>query len=142
MIRFMMSMVVAVMSALLSFESDAQTANITIDKIEANQLIAGHVTGLDKTTAKGYRIVVYVHTDIWYIHPYAGQGDGQSWSSIADDGSWSVATVKRDFPANEIAALVVGQGYDIPARTPSIESVRNIGLFRKSLRNTPDYGKL
>jgi hypothetical protein len=132
----------AVLLALAFSNAYSQAAKITIDKIDENKSISGHVTGLDKTMAKGFRVAVYVHTDIWYIHPYAGQGDGQSWSSIADDGSWSVATVKRAFSADQIAALVVEQGYDFPARTPSVEGVKNIGIFIKSLKGTPDFGKL
>ena len=125
-----------------SASSHAQTAQVTIDKIEENSSISGHVTGLDSATAKGFRVVVYVHTDIWYVHPYAGQGDGQSWSSISANGSWSVATVKREFPADELAAVAVGQGYAFPARTPVIEGVKNIGIIRKRLKGTDDYSKL
>ena len=117
-------------------------ARVTIDRIDENNSIAGHVEGLDRTTAKGYRVVVYVHTDMWYMHPYAGQGEGKSSSSISDDGSWSVETVKRDFLADQVAAVVVPEGYDSPARTPSLKSINGIAIVTKPLRGTPDYGKL
>jgi hypothetical protein len=140
--KFLLS---AMASSLILFPticSYSQTVRVSIDRIDENSLISGHVTGLDKIMAKGYRVVVYVHTDKWYIHPYAGQGEGKSWSSIADDGSWTLETVKRDFPADEMTALVVAQGYAFPARTDSIATVKNIALTQKRLRNTPDFGKL
>lgn len=137
------SALAALLSMVLYSGAYSETvAKVTIDKIEENNIISGHVEGLDRNTAKGYHVVVYVHTDIWYIHPYAGSDEGKSWSSISDDGSWSVETVKRDFPADEIAALVVSEDYDVPAQTSSLQKVNNIGMFKKRLKGTGDYKKL
>jgi hypothetical protein len=129
---------------LMSFcwPSYSQTVNITIDKIDENKLISGHVNGLDEDATKKFRVVVYIHTDIWYIHPYAGQGEGKTCSSITNDGKWAVETVRRSFPADEIGALVVRQDYQIPAKTETLESVQNIGITRERLSGTPDFGKL
>ena len=122
--------------------AQAQTAQITINNIDENKSISGRVTGLDKNTLRGFRVIAYVHTDMWYIHPYAGQGEGKTWASIQDNGTWSLETVHRPFSANEIAALVVGQDYKFPDRTEAIGSVKNSGIVIKRLTGTPDFGKL
>jgi hypothetical protein len=128
--------------ALFSSAYSQPKATVTIDKIEENNMISGRVEGLDRTTAKGYHVVVYVHTNIWYIHPYAGQDEGKSWSSISGNGEWSVETVNRGFPADQVAAVVVSDAYDPPAQTPSLRSINAIGMVTKPLKKTPDYGKL
>jgi hypothetical protein len=122
--------------------AQTQKPSIFIDKIEEDQAISGHVTGLDRQSLKQYRVIVYVHTDMWYIHPYAGQGEGQSWAAIHDDGTWSIQTVHRPFNADQVAALVVSDTYAFPPRTNAIEKLNSVVMIKKSLAGTPDFGKL
>ncbi len=82
-----------------------QKAVVKIEKIEKNGYIKGKVANLN--TPQQYKVLIYVHTDQWYIHPYAGKGEGGSWASIEKDGSWSIPTVKHEPKANKVAALVV-----------------------------------
>jgi hypothetical protein len=120
--------------------SRAQAASIQIDSIQADKKIMGHVTGL--RTNSGYKVLVYVHTDRWYVHPYAGQGQGMSWATIDDDGAWSLRTVQREFKADKVAALVVKMGADEPAKVENVDSIPHEGIVVKDLSGTGDYGKL
>ena len=120
----------------------AQPVQISIDKIVQDASISGHVAGLAQTTAPQYRVVVYVHTDMWYIHPYAGQGVGKSWAAIQPNGDWSIETIKREFVADRVAALVVLYGVAVPARTADIAGIPHTAITVRDLANTPDFGKL
>ncbi|HIE24178.1 MAG TPA: hypothetical protein EYP68_08140 [Candidatus Korarchaeota archaeon] len=102
--------------------------SITIDKIERNNRIWGHVEGINRDEYDNYKVLVYVHTDKWYIHPYQGQGEDLSWAKIKDDGTWSIETVKRKFTANAVAALVVKGNH--PELTP-IEDLEEIHYIAK-----------
>ena len=119
-----------------------QDISVTIDQITANNQISGYVSGLTIDEYPNYKILVYVHTDQWYIHPYAGQDEGLSWATIGKNGVWSIQTVQREFKADKIAALVVSREYPEPSRLIYIEKIPHVALIVKQLKDTPDFGKL
>lgn len=118
---------------------------ITIESITQNQEIRGKVTGLGNRYGD-YLVVVYIHTDVWYVHPFAAPGEGSSWASIKPDGSWSIPTVKRRFPANSVAALVVRRsGHRVESKVWNLKSVPRVAITVLSLRDLRArdfYGKL
>jgi len=81
--------------------------NIDITNIDADNIISGTVTNLPPSLMSAACVVVFVHTDIWYIHPYANQGEGKSFARLDANGSWSLPTVQREFAADKVAALVM-----------------------------------
>lgn len=97
--------------------------DIEIDDIEANDAIYGHVIGLSEDQRDQYKVVVYVHTDQWYIHPYAGQGEGKSWATVAADDSWIMPTVRREFTADSVAALLVDREMREPSRVSGLAEI-------------------
>ena len=88
--------------------------SLSIDNIVADEFIAGTVKGLPKDDYGLYKVVVYVKTDRWYIHPYADQGEGMSWAAIRPNGKWTIKTVKRSFKANKVAAVLVRKNFPEP----------------------------
>ena len=78
--------IVYVLGFQISYDARAQEVNVVIENIISDGSISGYVEGMDAGTMLHYRVVVYVHTDIWYIHPYGGQGEGLSWAAIRPDG--------------------------------------------------------
>lgn len=119
-----------------------KAVQITIDSITRDYQIVGKVIGLTENAMGQHKVVVFVKTDKWYIHPYAHGGDGKSWASIASDGSWKISTVKRDFPASSIAALVVAKESKIPSVTKDLNNVSSTAMYMKELEGTQDYNKL
>jgi len=120
----------------------AQEVTISIDKIQANKIITGYVGNLSEKNYGRYKVIVYVHTDRWYIHPYAGQGEGLSWARIDQDGTWQIQTVKRQFKADQVAALLVRKNYPEPDKIESLTRIPSISMEIRQLTNTEDYGKL
>ncbi|MBI1745337.1 MAG: hypothetical protein HYR55_01965 [Acidobacteria bacterium] len=120
----------------------ARDVSITIDKIVANEVISGTVRNLDPRDYSNYKVIVYVHTDQWYIHPYAAQDEGLSWASIKENGTWQIKTVQREFRADKISVLIVKRTYPEPNKLESLEKIPNKAITIKVLKNTPDYGKL
>lgn len=120
----------------------SQQLSIAITDITANQRICGSVSGLSAKEYQNYKVIVYVHTDKWYIHPYAGQDEGKSWASIQPNGTWELQTVQREFKADKIAALLVKRNYPEPGTIENLERIQKTAILVKELRDTPDYGKL
>jgi hypothetical protein len=125
-----------------SVDAQQQPVSITIAKIVRSEQINGKITGLTDVGRRNHKVVVYVKTDQWYIHPYAQGGDGKSWASIADDGSWKITTVKRDIPASEIAALVVRAEASPASPVPNVRDITHQAIVIKSLKEMGNYGDL
>ena len=119
-----------------------QAIDVTIDKIVANDQITGKVGGLTSAGQQAHKVLVYVKTDEWYIHPYAQGGEGKSWASISDDGTWSIETVLRAVPATSIAALVVAKDSTAPSKVSNVRAIPHQAIIVKKLEGTPDYGKV
>lgn len=114
---------------------------VTIDRIAQDDVVEGRVKGLQGSLG-AYKVVLYVHTDRWYIHPYAGQGEGDSWAAIKQDGTWQINTVKRRFSADKMAVLVVNAKATVPAKTSDVRSIPHRAMVIRNLSGTPDFGKL
>ncbi len=126
-------------------ETTKQKVTIKIDEIEQDEYIRGKVANFDSPPK--YKVLVYVHTDKWYIHPYAGQDEGSSWAAIKEDGNWTIPTVKRKFKANRIAALVVDPSVaeNAPNDLENIEKIKNhvvIIYTIEDMKTKGWYGKL
>ena len=120
--------ILAVLCLATLSEARAQDVEISIETIESDQFISGHVRGLEAENIPRQRVVVYVHTDIWYIHPYAGQGEGLSWAAIRPDGKWVIETVRRKFAADKLAAVVVNENYPVRDKTRSLELIPSLAI--------------
>ncbi len=71
---------------------------------DRTEVIAGTVEGID---AKLCKVVVYAHTDVWYVQPYAGASD----TSIREGKYWKSET----HLGSEYAALLVNASYKAPS---------------------------
>ena len=114
-------------------DSSAQITEpgITIEEIIPNRYIAGKVFGITHSQYDNYKVIVYVHTDKWYIHPYAIGGDGKSYAKISNGGNWQIVTVKRDFPADNVAVLIVEKTYKPPAFIEDIYRIKHVAITIK-----------
>jgi hypothetical protein len=146
-----LSMIMMVMGTTCLNAQDAtpttstQKAAIKIDEIIKDEAIKGKVANLE--SPQQYKVLVYVHTDKWYIHPYAGSEEGKSWAAIKENGEWTLPTVKRDVKANKIAALVVelAVAEDAPPILENVEEIKNhvmIIYTKDEMKEKDWYGKL
>ncbi|MEW6617844.1 MAG: hypothetical protein AB1422_00585 [bacterium] len=108
---------------------EEEEVSIKIDEIVPDSYIRGRVFGLDKSQYSQYKVVVYVKTDKWYIHPYADGGEGFTFAKIKGDGSWEIQTVKRPWPAREVATFIVKRDYSAPATCYTIEEIKCIARY-------------
>lgn len=87
---------------------------IMIDEIRTNQHISGRVRDLSPQDYNKYKILIYVLTDKWYIHPYATNEDGRGYASISRVGTWTISTIFRGNQAYLVAALLVKKDFVPP----------------------------
>lgn len=97
-----------------------QTSQIKIimTNFQSNSYISGQVKGLSPTERENYKVLVYVLTNKWYIHPWAENIEERGFASIRDDGTWRIATVWRGYQAYCVAFLLTNRSTIPP---PSVE---------------------
>ena len=88
---------------------------LTIDK----DRVYGSVGGLKPADHNKYKVLLYVHTNQWWIHP-----EGDSSAPISENGTWAITTEKKPTPANQVAALVVDIQYS--PRSPVDDLIKEI----------------
>jgi len=119
---------VAILTQLIFTNSVFSQTNpsIKILEIESDEFIKGKIEGVKPEDYSKYKVVVYVKTDKWYIHPYERGGPGKSYANIKEDGTWTIGTIKREFPANHVAALLVRSDYNPPLKVESLADINFI----------------
>ena len=79
---------------------------IIFSDFRKNSHISGRIEGLPPSEFEDYKILVYVLTDKWYIHPWAENAEGRGYASISNDGTWKIGTVWRGYQAYRVAFLL------------------------------------
>ena len=95
------------------------SAQVKIESIVPNEHISGRVIGLPQQALDKFKVVFYVKTNAWSVHPYAyyeGQDEGYSYANLDDTGGFKIKTIKRAVPAKELAAVLVPKPYKIKDR--------------------------
>lgn len=132
---------VAVVLALASAAS-ARLIIIGLADIEAGKRVTGFVTGLSDAERATHKVLVYVYTDQWHIHPRAKGGAGKSFSMIGADGKWEVPSVRGKANAVRVGAVVVALDYTPPEKIKQLADIPHASITIRNIKDTPDYGKL
>ncbi len=131
-------------SALLhEFENECKTTQVMVDEIVKNSHIKGHVKGLPTEAYDKFKVVFYVKTNRWYVHPYTyyeGQAPGYSYSNIDSNGNFEVKTVSRDVPAKELAVVVVPKSYKIKPQKFWLKPI--FGIFGGVLKHQCNHTRV
>ncbi len=80
--------------------------SVLMTEFRSRSYILGRIGGLSLNEYRDYKILVYVLTDKWYIHPWAENAEGRGYASIRDDGTWRISTVWRGYQAYRVAFLL------------------------------------
>lgn len=106
-------------SVLKEYAYACKQTQVSIDSITSNEWIKGHVTGLPTEAYDQFKVVFYVKTNLWYVHPYmyyADQPEGYSYSRLNNKGEFKVRTIKRAIPSKELAAVLVPNSFKIKSQ--------------------------
>jgi hypothetical protein len=118
------------------YANECKSTQVIVDEIVKNSHIKGHVKGLPTDAFDKFKVVFYVKTNRWYVHPYSyyeGQAPGYSYSYIDSKGNFEVKTISRDVPAKELAVVVVPKCYKIKSQKFWLKPI--FGIFGGVLKN-------
>lgn len=104
----------------LDVKLEAVRISIEIAKFRSGSYIEGKVNGLGTNDFKKYKVLVYVLTDKWYIHPYAENRAGRGFANIDNQGKWRIETVWRGYQAYKVTFLLVSKEFYPP---PTVELI-------------------
>lgn len=91
---------------LREYGTECRTATVSVDEVIKNEHIKGRVVGLPTQALDKFKVVFYVKTNRWYVHPYTQGEDGYSYSTLTADGEFSIRTVLR-VPSKSLAVVVM-----------------------------------
>lgn len=101
---------------LKDFKEECKTTEVVVDEIVRDSHIRGHIEGMKEEAYDRFKVVFYVKTNRWYVHPYTyyeGQQEGYSYSNINRNGEFYVRTVRRQVPSKQLAVVLVPRSYVI-----------------------------
>ncbi len=101
---------------LADYQNECRITQVVVDEIVRDSHIKGRIVGLPQEAYEKFKVVFYVKTNRWYVHPYTydeGQEEGLSYALIRPDGSYQVKTVRRQVPSKQLAVVVVPKSYRI-----------------------------
>jgi hypothetical protein len=104
---------------------ECKNADIKITQIVKNSHIQGKVTGLAETSLEDFKVIFYVKTNRWYVHPYQynqNQPSGYSYSDLTAGGNFWIRSVFR-VPSKEMAAILVPSPHLIYAKKKNIKDL-------------------
>lgn len=93
---------------------------LRMTSFQQGQIIEGQVVGLEPNSYGAYKVVAYVLTNKWYIHPEAVNTPGLGFAHLDSEGQWRLQTVWRGYQATKLAFLLVPRETWAP---PTIELV-------------------
>lgn len=104
-----MSWVPLAKKILKNHAEECKAAEISVTQIVRNSHIQGAVSGLKETSLENFRMIFYVYTNKWYVHPYQyheHQTSGYSYSDLTSGGEFWIRSVLRT-PAKRMVAVLV-----------------------------------
>lgn len=95
-----------------------KSVEVRMMEFERGRRIRGTVSGLAPGEQGELKVLVYVLTNKWYIHPEAVATPGLGFAGIDPSGRWEIGSVWRGHQATKLAILVVPKDVWAP---PTIE---------------------
>ena len=102
----------------LDMQLKSTVVKIQMTTFRSRAYIRGKVTGMPKENFAMYKLVAYVLTDQWYIHPWADNAPGRGFALIDTLGNWELQTVWREFQASQLAFILVPLKQYVPPTVP------------------------
>src|SRR5687768_15983628 len=106
-------------AVLKQYKNECKAVEVAVDQIVRDELISGHIDRLPADAYEKFKVIFYVKTNRWYVHPYTyqeGQGPGISYAHLNERGEFRIKTVRRDVPAKQLAVVLVPRPVPILAQ--------------------------
>jgi hypothetical protein len=101
-------------------ETGKTTPQIYITQVSVkDRIVQGRVDNLPGKPS-GFRVVTYVRSDVYYVHPRAG-----ALARIDNNGVWQQSLVPRG-QEQELAALLVAADFTPPPQVPSLDELKGV----------------
>lgn len=104
---------------------ECKVATIKVSEIVKNSHIKGSVSGLSEASLENFKMLFYVKTNNWYVHPYQynqNQPSGYSYSDLTTGGNFWIRSVFR-VPSKEMAVILVPSPHYIYAKKSSLKDL-------------------
>jgi LmbE family N-acetylglucosaminyl deacetylase len=94
----------------------SQRGEVVLWDFESNSHLAGRVVGFSPEECRELKVLVYVLTDKWYVHPWDSPEPGKGYAAVDDQCAWRISSVWHGFQAKRLALLVTHAETQAPPR--------------------------
>lgn len=115
----------------IKLANPSSVRSIAMTEFRMRSHISGRVEGLSQNDYRDYKILVYVLTDKWYIHPWAENAEGKGYASIRNNGTWRISTVWRGYQAYRVAFLLTKKTASAPSTVNVVSENPDSDLLSK-----------
>lgn len=136
-----MSWVAMTKKILAAHAGECKVAQIKIEEIVKNSHIKGSVTGLKESSLENFRMIFYVKTNSWYVHPYQfneSQPSGYSYSDLSSGGNFWIRSVFRT-PSKTMVAILVPSPHVIYAKKSNLKDLLKYACKHIEIPGTGDF---
>lgn len=126
---------------LAAHAAECKNAKITVSEIVKNSHIKGSVSGLNEASLEDFKMVFYVKTNTWYVHPYEhneNQPSGYSYSDLTTGGNFWIRSVFRT-PAKKMLAILVPSPHYIYAKKSSASDLLKFACSSIEIPGNGDF---
>lgn len=120
---------------------ECKNAKINIQEIVKNSHIKGAVAGLKETSLEDFRMLFYVRTNNWYVHPYQfneSQTSGYSYSDLTTGGNFWIRSVFRT-PSKTMVAILVPSPHAIYAKKSNLKDLLKYSCTHIEIPGNGDF---
>ncbi|MBY0517865.1 MAG: hypothetical protein K2P81_13225 [Bacteriovoracaceae bacterium] len=116
-----------------------RNSEVVVDEIVKDSHISGHIVGLPYEALEKFKVIFYVKTNRWYVHPFfqpENPQEGSAFAAINQDGTFKIQTIKRRVDASRLAVSVVPSPYVIKSQMLWLKPFLGLfgGVFKYSCR--------
>jgi hypothetical protein len=127
-------------ATLREYANECRTTEVVVDEIIKNDVIRGHIQGMSPASYNKFKVVFYVKTDKWYVHPFTftpRQEEGYSYSNLDANGNFKIRTVLREVASQKMAVVLVPKSYNIKSSRWRLNPL--FGIFGGVLKNSCNH---
>lgn len=103
-------------AVLKEYKYACKTVEVNVESIVRDEWIEGQVKGLPEEAFDKFKMIFYVKTNRWYVHPFEGADEGQTYAYLNEQGEFKIRTVKREITSKQLAAVLVPRAVPVKSQ--------------------------
>lgn len=120
---------------------ECKNAKVNVAEIVKNSHIQGTVTGLAEASLEDFKMIFYVKTNKYYVHPYQynqSQPSGYSYADLTAGGNFWIRSVFRT-PSKKLVAILVPSPHKVFNKASTLSGLLKYSCAHVEIPGNGDF---